>query len=291
MSIDTLNKQFQKQISDSEPLVSICIPVYNGEKYIRQAIESVLAQTYTNFELIISDNVSTDNTLNIVESINDDRVIISKNERNLGMVYNFNACVKKAKGKYLKILCCDDLLYPEAIQKEVEAFEKNSNVTVVTGCSNIINSSGKIVMKRQLYKEDRLIDGKKFARKTLIAARNYFGETTVTMFKTKVAQAVKIFNDESVFFGVDWDANLMMAYEGDVYYIAEPIACFRVSDVSTSVQLNKEKDDRTYNTSVALFEKHQKMGVIKLNRLNLCLFKVLTRLYIWARAMVQKHNK
>ena len=106
------------------PLVSICIPVYNGETYIRQAIESVLAQTYTNFELIISDNLSTDKTLEIVDSIRDDRIKISKNKKNLGLVGNFNACIHKANGKYVKVLCCDDVLSPDAIKKEVDAFEK-----------------------------------------------------------------------------------------------------------------------------------------------------------------------
>jgi glycosyltransferase involved in cell wall biosynthesis len=270
------------------PLVSICIPVYNGETYIRQAIESVLAQTYTNFELIISDNLSTDKTLEIVDSIRDDRIKISKNKKNLGLVGNFNACIHKANGKYVKVLCCDDVLSPDAIKKEVDAFENNKNVTVVTGCSTIINSVGKTVMTRRLYKEDKLLDGKQLAKRTLMMGRNYFGEPTITMFRRELAVQHDIFNDESVYFCVDWDGTLLMAYEGNVYYISEPIAAFRISEESTSVKLNRDRDSRVYSSSIALFKKHQKLNRINLNNVHFLLFKCFTRVNIIGRGIIQK---
>lgn len=289
MALCNLEHQASRQIpAASVPLVSICIPVYNGEAYIRQAIESALAQTYTNFELIISDNVSTDKTLEIVGSISDDRIKISKNKTNLGLVGNFNACVHKAQGKYVKILCCDDVLYPDAIKAEVEAFEEHDNVTVVTGCSTIINANGKVVMVRQLYKQDKLLDGKSFARRTLIAGRNYFGETTITMFRRDLAAKKDIFNDTSVYFCFDWDGSLIMAYEGNVYYISEPIASFRISEESTSVKLNKDRDRKVYSTSIALFKKHQKLNKVDLNNVQFLLFKCFTRINITGRKIIQK---
>jgi len=283
-------KDKQIKQNDTEPLVSICIPTYNNEKYIAKTIESVLIQNYTNLEIIICDDNSSDRTINIVNSIRDDRLKVLRNERNLGMVKNCNICIRAATGKYVKILCGDDLLCPGSIKKAVTAMELNENVDVVTGSSKIINSNGKVVMNRRLYAKDKLIEGKKFAKYTLVRARNYFAEPSVMMFRTDMAISKNIFSDPDLMFCIDWDAGLTMAYEGDVYYIGEPIALFRISQESTSVKMNKAKDTRMYNMSIDLFKKHQKLNVIKLNKINLVTFKLLTKFYIVARAFVQKYK-
>ena len=276
--------------SNESPLVSICIPIYNGDKYILQTVESVLAQTYSNFELIINDDISTDNSLNICRNIKDTRVKVCSNSNNLGLIGNWKACINKAKGKYVKILCQDDLLYPDAIEKTVQVFEANPQVTVVTGSSNIINSVGKIVMKRQVYQRDSLLNGKQFAKKTFLRGRNLFAEPSVMMFRTDVAQNIDIFFDKDLIFGTDWDAGLLMAYKGDVFYLAEPVASFRISAESTSVKLHKAKDKISYEHLVNLFLKHQKIGEIKLSNFNFFTFKILVKMYTVARTIVQKYK-
>ena len=75
------------------PLISVCIPTFNSEKYIIECLQSVLNQTYTEFEIIISDNDSSDDTLNLIESFKDERIKIFKNEKNIGMGNNFNKVV------------------------------------------------------------------------------------------------------------------------------------------------------------------------------------------------------
>jgi len=81
------------------PLISICIPVFNGEKYIKESIDNVLIQTEKNFELLIVDNCSTDYTLEIVASYNDPRIIVFKNTSNLGSLRNFNRCIELSRGE------------------------------------------------------------------------------------------------------------------------------------------------------------------------------------------------
>lgn len=276
---------------ENNPLVSVCIPVYNSERHIRQAIESVLSQTYSNFELIISDNASTDKTIEIVESFEDARITVSKNEANLGMIGNFSACIKKAQGKYVKILCSDDALLPTALEKEVDAFENNETASVVTGASLVVNYQNKVLLKRKFYKKDKLIDGLKFAKKTIMNARNHYGEPSVLMLRTQQAAASDIFTDDSTFFCIDWDTGITMSYWGDVYYLAEPVAVFKISNESTSVKMKKNKDDRIYTSSVALFQKHKNIGKLGLTNFDFVVYKIKTKINMWGRFLIQEIGK
>jgi glycosyltransferase involved in cell wall biosynthesis len=108
------------------PLVSVLMTAYNREKYIAEAIESVLASTYTHFELIIVDDGSKDNTVNIVRcyAANDDRIQLHLNEKNLGDYPNRNQAASYAKGKYIKYLDSDDKIYNWGLAYCVEMMEK-----------------------------------------------------------------------------------------------------------------------------------------------------------------------
>ncbi|HRP45818.1 MAG TPA: glycosyltransferase family A protein [Ginsengibacter sp.] len=108
------------------PLVSVLTTAYNREKYIAEAIESVLASTYTNFELIIVDDFSTDNTVNIARSYEakDKRVKVYVNEKNLGDYPNRNRAASYAKGKYIKFLDSDDIIYPHGLEVMVRSMEQ-----------------------------------------------------------------------------------------------------------------------------------------------------------------------
>ena len=117
----------------AQPLVSICIPTYNGAAFIGEAIESALAQTYPNIEVIISDDGSTDETIAIAQSFAsqtsaDLRIIL---HRNYGLSQNWNFCISQAKGKYIKFLFQDDFLAPECIAKMVAVAEQHPNIGMV----------------------------------------------------------------------------------------------------------------------------------------------------------------
>ena len=117
----------------AQPLVSICIPTYNGAAFIGEAIESALAQTYPNLEVIISDDGSTDATIAIAQSFQsqtsaDLRIIL---HRNYGLSQNWNFCISQAKGKYIKFLFQDDFLAPECIAKMVAVAEQHPKIGMV----------------------------------------------------------------------------------------------------------------------------------------------------------------
>ena len=108
------------------PRVSVLMTAYNREKYIAEAIESVLASTYTNYELIIMDDGSSDNTVNIARSfeIKDRRVKVFKNETNLGQFPNRNMAATYAQGTYLKYVDSDDVIYPYTLEMMVNNMEQ-----------------------------------------------------------------------------------------------------------------------------------------------------------------------
>jgi glycosyltransferase involved in cell wall biosynthesis len=114
---------------EDKPLVSVLMTSYNREKYIAEAIESVLASSYTNFELIIVDDCSKDNTAEIARSYEskDTRVKLYVNETNLGDYPNRNVAASYANGKYLKYVDSDDMIYPNSLELMVNALEKNKN--------------------------------------------------------------------------------------------------------------------------------------------------------------------
>lgn len=108
------------------PLVSVLMTVYNREKYIAEAIESVLASSYSNFELIIVDDCSSDKSVEIAQSYKtkDDRIKVYVNKNNLGQFKNRNKATSYAKGEYIKYLDSDDIIYPYGLQVMVEAMEQ-----------------------------------------------------------------------------------------------------------------------------------------------------------------------
>jgi glycosyltransferase involved in cell wall biosynthesis len=113
-------------MEDRLPLVSVLMTAYNREKYIAEAIESVLASTYSNFELIIVDDCSNDDTLQIATKFEakDHRIKVYKNEKNLGDYPNRNKAASYAKGKYLKYVDSDDMIYPNSLSVMVSAMEQ-----------------------------------------------------------------------------------------------------------------------------------------------------------------------
>lgn len=129
-----------------KPLVSICIPNYNNALYIGEAIQSALDQTYENFEIIVADNRSTDNSWEVIQSYaSDARLKCYLNDSNLGMVGNFREVFNKAQGKYISFLCSDDLLKKGTIKILVEKMETNSECSFAFGnveyCGNRIGQS------------------------------------------------------------------------------------------------------------------------------------------------------
>jgi len=137
----------KETLARDKPCVSIGMPVFNGEKYIEAALDSILAQTYTDFELIISDNASTDRTQQICRAYAamDSRIRYYRNERNLGAPRNFNRVFELSRGKYFKWAAYDDVLAPEYLQKCVGVLDKDLSIVLCHSKTGRIDEQGVLV--------------------------------------------------------------------------------------------------------------------------------------------------
>lgn len=113
------------------PKISVVMPAYNSEKYIAEAIDSILKQTYTDFEFIIINDGSTDKTEEIILSFNDKRIVYLKNEKNSGIVYTLNRGLDAAKGEYIARMDSDDISLPKRFEEQLNFLQKHSNFAVL----------------------------------------------------------------------------------------------------------------------------------------------------------------
>jgi glycosyltransferase involved in cell wall biosynthesis len=145
-----------KTMSDKKaPRVSIGMPVYNSEKYLKGALDSVLAQTYSDFEIIICDNASTDQTPEICRmyAAKDKRIRYYRNSHNLGANPNINQTFKLSSGEYFKWAFYDDLIRPEFISRCIEVLDQNPEVVLCVPKSNVIDENGRFLGINE-YKAD-----------------------------------------------------------------------------------------------------------------------------------------
>ncbi len=124
------------------PKISVVMPVYNGEKYLRETMDSILNQTFTDFEFIIINDASKDNTEEIIKSYEDDRIVYLINEQNLGVAGTLNCGIENAKGEYIARIDADDIAVPERFQKQVAFMDAHPDVGLCGSCVRIFDESG-----------------------------------------------------------------------------------------------------------------------------------------------------
>lgn len=241
----------------SNPLVSVCIPVYNSEHTIRQAIECALAQTYQNIEIIIVDNNSTDRTWDIVQSFSDARMRKYRNETNIGMVPNWNKCIDYASGKYIQFLHGDDVIESNCIEIKTRIAESDENISLVFSASHIINENNEILLLRRQFKTDCIIDGKKLAKKSFLS-KNLYGEPTNVLFRRIVSEQLFFFST-NLCYSVDWELWMRLSILGNVGYSATPLMKYRISKTNATSRTTKnamQADDLQFVANLENFGIH-----------------------------------
>lgn len=124
-------------------LVSVIVPAYNHEKYIKKCIESILKQTYKNLEIFVEDDCSTDDTKEVLKGINDKRLKKFYSRKNKGVVQTINELTKKCSGKYIAVIGSDDIWYPTKIEEQVKVLEENPKLGAVFTEIDLIDEKGK----------------------------------------------------------------------------------------------------------------------------------------------------
>lgn len=222
-------------------LISVCIPAYNGEKYIRQAIDSIINQSYRDFELIILDDNSVDNTTEIVSYFDDPRIRLIKNKKRLGLVNNWNACVELANGEYVYLMHQDDVMMPNNLLKKKIFLEENNRLGFVHSNILTINHANDVVgghwMENKLPNRDQVYIGIDFFKYLALASGNFVCCPTV-MFKKVCWECLGGF-DSRLPFTVDMEMWLRISTQFDVAYIADPLLYYRKHDEQETQRFSK----------------------------------------------------
>ena len=182
-----------------QPLVSVITPVYNGADFLAECIESVLAQTYQNWDYTIVNNRSTDDTLEIAQSYaaRDSRIRVFDNKDFLPIIPNHNNAIRQISpaSKYCKVVLADDWLFPECIMKMVSLSEAHPSVGLIGAYG--LSGDGMHVIWRGLPYPQTVVSGRDVCRLRLLTGRYVFGAPTATLVRSDFIRKVPAFYDES----------------------------------------------------------------------------------------------
>lgn len=247
--------------NDNTPLITIAIVTYNSEKYVRMAIESVLTSSYTNFELIISDDCSTDSTWNIIKEYSDKRLKTFQNETNIGEYANRNKCVELAQGEYFIFIDGDDYIYPHGLEHFIKWTRLDKTAAMVISRPDSDHIVYPYVLSpEQAFKYDYL--GKSITNQGFPS----------TLFKTQILKKIGLRCD---YISGDTFLKKEMAYQYNSILIYNGLAWWRKTPGQASEKAIKSNEGFLQITTMNLyfFEKHK--SILTINEID----HARTRLY------------
>jgi glycosyltransferase involved in cell wall biosynthesis len=216
------------------PKVSVIASVYNGEKSMRDAIESILNQTFNDFEFIIVDDCSDDSTPDILNDYlrRNSRIRIIKNEKNIGLTKSLNKAINEAKGEYIARMDCDDVALSDRLEKQVDYMEKNPDTVLLGTAYYEIDKDGKELAQNQYPSMDHDL------RKILIRF-NPFCHASVIIRQPALLKAGLY--DENISRTQDYDLWFRLANVGKIANLPEYLMKRRYDDNNISIALEDEQ--------------------------------------------------
>ena len=226
----------KKIIKKNHPLVSVNMVSFNSEKYIAKSIQSILNQTYTNFELIIVNDGSSDNTLREINNFNDSRIKIINNPKNFGIPYARNIALNASNGKYIAIQDSDDISLKNRLLIQVNFLERNSKFGLIGSYAEGIDQNGKTINKNQSLS----LNSKE--TEVMLFFRNCFTHSSIMYRKKKLK---KIMFNQDLKITQDYDAIIKIARESKVKSLDENLVKFRYHENSITNNIeDKEKEEK-----------------------------------------------
>jgi len=255
-----------------EPLVSICIPVFNGEKTIAKTIDSILNQTYKNIEIFVVDNCSSDSTVKIVQEFRDPRIHLVLNDIHLPCAeYNWNRCFHHAQGEFLAIFHADDVYRPHMVSRQVETFEKYPMVGCIFTQGNIIDENDKIIGEFKLPPEIRDSEPHSYPE-ILSSALEYadFLPCPTAMLRRDLYAELSPFRYDQFGSASDFDMWLRAAERAPVVILNEKLINYRVSKTQGSFGINKLRtcESDFFKVIDHHLEHHKDSGTIPVHSIN-----------------------
>ncbi len=263
------------------------MPVYNQARYLAEAIESVRGQTYSDYELIIIDDKSSDNSPEIVQryAAKDRRIRFQKNAANSGMVNNWNKCLLDAKGEYIKYLFGDDKLEsPTALEEMVSVLDVRPDVCLVASARYEIDENSRVLKVLSSYAEGATYRGTDIIRDCIIEQRNLIGEPSAVMFRRKPAVRGFDLRFKQI---VDLEMWFHLLEQGAFACIDRPLAAFRIHPEQQTRQnaLNSALVDEPF----LLLERYSNKPYLQLSWFQKKYMQYVPLYAIWK--LYKKHNK
>jgi glycosyltransferase involved in cell wall biosynthesis len=221
------------------PLVTVVTPVFNGETYLRECIDSVRGQTYENWEYVIVNNCSTDGTAQIAQEYvaRDGRIRVHHNSRFVGVIANHNIAIQQLSGasKYCKFVEADDWLFPECLERMVELAEEHPSVGIV-GCYGL---SGAWVKQDGLPYPSTAVPGRQLCRRTLLGGPHVFGSPTSLLLRADLIRGQTGFHNEANIHA-DTEACYELLQHSDFGFVHQVLIYNRVHEQSVSAQFSEK---------------------------------------------------
>jgi glycosyltransferase involved in cell wall biosynthesis len=225
------------------PRVSIVVPAYNNEDYIAETMRSILAQTYQDLEVVVSDHASTDRTVAELAPFADDpRVVLLSTEAGGGAKRNWDRVSRAASGELIKLVCGDDLLHPEAVARQVAALDAaGDGAVLVASRRDLVDGRGQVFLRgRGLNGLEGRVPGRDAVRAVVRSGTNPLGEPACVLLRRDALESAGWWDDTFPYY-IDAGTYGRVLLQGDLVALPESLASFRVSAAQWSVRLAAEQ--------------------------------------------------
>ncbi len=227
------------------PRVSVVVPSFNNASFIEATMDSILAQTFGDFELVVADHSSSDGTWELLQPYGaDPRVRLLQTEAGGGAQRNWERVTAEAHGELLKLVCGDDIIYPTCLRDQVDALDANPSVVLVASRRDLIDARGGILLSgRGLAGLTGHVPGRKAARHTVLSGSNIFGEPACVLIRREALAGVGGWDSRHPYV-IDEATYVKVLLNGDFVGIDKALAAFRLSSSQWSVDLAREQSSQ-----------------------------------------------
>jgi glycosyltransferase involved in cell wall biosynthesis len=272
---------------NDQPLVSICLPAYNASAFLSDTVRGVCEQTSSDWELVIVDNASTDDTKELLErllkSAADPRIRVFRNPSTVPAPENWNIAVSHSRGRYIKLLCADDIPARDCLERQALALEDNPSAVLAAGSRTIINSCGRNLFVRNGVGQSGLYDGRAMIRRCIMSGTNIIGDPVNVTWRRSAMEQVGLFDPEIVYC-TDVEYWLRLLSVGDMYFDAEPVGFYRIHSQAAATGLAAVTVDDFERTA----RKQAHRGTVALSRMDIRILRAKSWLQSKIRQLIYR---
>lgn len=229
--------------------MSVVVPVYNGMPYLPVLVESLQALDYPNLEVVFTEGGGSDASAEFLSTLTDERIRVVAMPKGTSAAENWTAAVHEASGEYIKLVCQDDLLYPQSLSKQVEDLEIHPHAVMAIATRDIVDAHGSVLFAgRGLAgingENGSVVPGRDVIRTCYVQGTNVIGEPLAVLFQASVLKSAMPWNDSNPLM-LDLSTYQKVAPQGEVVIRRETVGAFRVSTSSWSTRLASQQLQQT----------------------------------------------